>query len=139
VRRDHRLLLVKDAAYLRWRWRDFPFGGVTMVRAVGGRGETRGLAMLQDDPKAQDVYVADLLHAADDAAAQRGLLRRAVEVARAAGRRVLWSSTRDARAPGPARFVRRAAPVPAFTRVPGVPAAVSTSPVGVRQGRRQAL
>lgn len=125
VRRDHRLLLVKDSAYLRWRWRDFPFGGVTMVRAVGGRGETRGLAMLQDDPKAQDVYVADLLHAADDAAAQRSLLRRAVEVAHAAGRRVLWSSTRDARALPVLRdegFVLVPAPVPTFcARVHAVP------------------
>src|SRR5262245_56287453 len=81
VRRGQRLSLVHDAAYLRWRWRDFPFGGVTMIRAIGERGETRGLAMVQDDPKAQDLYVAELLHAAGDGAAQRGLLRRAIETA----------------------------------------------------------
>ena len=117
VRRDHRLLLVKDTAYLRWRWRDFPFGGVTMLRAAGPRGETRGLAMVQDDPKAQDAYVAELLHAAGDDAAQRSLLRSAVEAARAAERRVLWASTRDARQLPVLRgegFALVPAPVPTF-------------------------
>jgi hypothetical protein len=117
VRRDHRLLLVKDAAYLRWRWRDYPFGGVTLLRAVGVRGETRGFAMLQDDPKSQDVYVADLLHAAGDDEAQHALLRRAVAVARAAERRMLWASTRDARQLPALReegFALVPAPVPTF-------------------------
>jgi hypothetical protein len=126
VRGGQRLLLVRDAAYLRWRWRDFPFGGVTMVRAIGERGETRGLAMVQDDPKAQDLYVAELMHAAGDDAAQRGLIRRAVETARerraeaaarGGARNVLWFSTRDARQLPVVQeegFVLVPAPVPTF-------------------------
>jgi len=126
VRRGQRLLLVRDRAYLEWRWRAFPFGGVTIVRALGERGETRGLAMVQDDRKAQDLYVAELLHAAGDDAAQRGLLRRAIALAR--GRRgveaesgrtrnVLWCSTRDARQLPVLKeeaFVLVPAPVPTF-------------------------
>lgn len=119
VRAGRRLLLVRDADYLRWRWRDFPFGGVTMIRALGERGETRGLAMVQDDPKAQDLYVAELMHAAGDDAAQRGLLRRAVETARGrrATRNVLWFSTRDPRQLPVVQeegFVLVPAPVPTF-------------------------
>jgi RimJ/RimL family protein N-acetyltransferase len=126
IRGGQRLQLVRDADYLRWRWRDFPFGGVTMIRALGERGETRGLAMVQDDPKAQDLYVAELMHAAGDDAAQRGLLRRAVESARGrrgsgtergATRNVLWFSTRDPRQLPVVQeegFVLVPAPVPTF-------------------------
>jgi GNAT superfamily N-acetyltransferase len=126
VRRGQRLLLVRDAAYLKWRWRDFPFGGVTMVRAVGERSETRGLAMVQDDPKAQDLYVAELMHAAGDDAAQRGLVDRAITIARGTPRKVLWVSTRDARQLPVLQdegFVLVPAPVPTFcARVHHVPA-----------------
>ena len=126
VRSGQRLLLVRDAAYLQWRWREFPFGGVTIVRAIGEQGETRGLAMVQDDPKAQDLYVAELMHAAGDEPAQRGLLRRSIEVARSrraevtergATRNVLWFSTRDARQLPVVQeegFVLVPAPVPTF-------------------------
>jgi GNAT superfamily N-acetyltransferase len=93
-RAGQRLVFVRDAAYLRWRWRDIPSRGVTMIRAVA-RGATRGLAFLQDDADQGACFVADLLCAPEDDAARRSLLRRALAVARSLRCNVLWYLTRD--------------------------------------------
>jgi hypothetical protein len=95
-RRGERLVVVRDAAYLEWRWRRVPFGGVTTIRASAG-GVTRGLAFVQDDARSGYSHVADLLHVPDDEAAQRSLLRRAIAVADRLGRSDLWYLTRDLR------------------------------------------
>jgi GNAT superfamily N-acetyltransferase len=94
ARRGERLVVVRDAAYLRWRWFEVPFGGVTMLRAVE-RGATRGLAFVQDDPRREYAFVADLIAAPGDEAARRSLLRRSIAVASARRRKVLWHVTRD--------------------------------------------
>ena len=94
ARGGERLVVVRDAAYLRWRWLEVPFGGVSMLRAVE-RGATRGLAFVQDDPRREYAFVGDLLAAPGDEAARRSLLRRSIAVASALRRKVLWYVTRD--------------------------------------------
>lgn len=116
ARRDERLVVVRDAAYLRWRWRDVPFGGVTTIRASAG-GATRGLAFVQDDERKGCGYLADLLHQPGDEAAQRSLVRRAVAASGALGRGALWHLTRDRRSEALLReegFVPFEGPLPQF-------------------------
>jgi hypothetical protein len=93
IRRAHRLVVVRDAAYLRWRHVDFPFEKPTLLRAHRG-GITTGLAAVQRDPPLDRLYLLDLLAEPGDERALRGLLGAATAQADASGLKILYVSTR---------------------------------------------
>jgi GNAT superfamily N-acetyltransferase len=93
VRRAHRVMVVRDAAYLRWRYVDFPFERPVLLRAQR-QGSTTGLAIVQRDERHDRLYLLELLTEAGDDRALRGLLRAATEHADASGLKTLYYSTR---------------------------------------------
>ncbi len=93
----HTLLLVRDARYLRWRYGAFPFATPTLLTSRDAQGQLSGLAVILAHARHDRLYVAELLTRRDDAAAQRGLLTAATDVARASGLKILFHATRDPR------------------------------------------
>ena len=83
VGRDLPLVNVRDAAYLNWRYRDYPFGKPTMLQATHrGTGDLRGFAVFQHDPNLNQGYVLELWTAPEDRATTGSLLAGAVAAAR---------------------------------------------------------
>jgi len=89
ARNGSRLTVIRDRAYLEWRWSVVPFGGVVLLRASDGRA-TRGLAVLQDDARRDHVYLADLLCAQGDVDAFSALAVEAAAHAARLGREKLF-------------------------------------------------
>jgi GNAT superfamily N-acetyltransferase len=103
---DVRLLTVRDATYLNWRYRDYPFGQPAMWAATDRGGTLRGFAVFQNEPALGHGYVTELFVAPDDAAAGLTLLRAAWMEARGCGVRELYA-------------LNRLAPVQAILRTAG--------------------
>lgn len=95
LRRSKRLIVVRDTAYLRWRYLEFPFQAAQVIRSVGA-GRTSGLAVLQSDPDLDRLYLLELLTRPDDEPARRGLLRAICARADRSGQKTLYYSTRAA-------------------------------------------
>jgi hypothetical protein len=96
-REEHALLVERDHAYLTWRYVEFPFARPILYRSFSSRAETSGLAVLQEDPALDRLYLLELLTSAENASARRGLLATLCEHARQSGLKILYYSTRDSR------------------------------------------
>lgn len=55
------LAVVRDAAYLNWRYRDYPFQECELLAAVAADGSLDGIAILQHDPPLSRTYLHELL------------------------------------------------------------------------------
>ncbi|MFO0982540.1 MAG: GNAT family N-acetyltransferase [Planctomycetota bacterium] len=83
---DHQLALIRDAAYLRWRYLQCPYGPYRIHALPGADGSLRGLIATRQDWMGPPIFaIADWLVPAADEAALARLLRFAVARARAAG------------------------------------------------------
>ncbi len=96
IREHHRLILVKDALYMNWRYRDYPFEKPTLLAARDPCGTLSGIAVVQVDREFGRVYLCELLTEPGNSPARRGLLRASVDVARSSGEKFFYYSTRDA-------------------------------------------
>ncbi|MFO0982364.1 MAG: hypothetical protein U1E76_11610 [Planctomycetota bacterium] len=95
ISRGARLIVVRDAAYLRWRYLQFPFARCTVLRAHHRRATT-GIAIVQRDPMHDRLYLLELLTQRGDDAACRALLMAGTALADASGAKILYYSTRAA-------------------------------------------
>lgn len=84
MRRIYPVQIARNAAYLNWRYRDYPFCACLSTAARGRDGELRGYIVFQPDRSAGRGYILDLVCDPQDQDAVRSLLRRAVDQARQA-------------------------------------------------------
>ncbi len=94
IRKDHSLILVRDAASLNWRYRDYPFQECLLLRATAKDGASRGIAVVQFDPARQCWYLLELLHDSEDSNACLALLVAAREAVDGSSAEALYYSTR---------------------------------------------
>jgi len=94
LRTLRRIATVRDAAYLNWRYRDYPFGRPTAWEALDACGELRGFAVFQHDPNLAQGYVLELSLDPADRGAATTLLHAAVAAARACDVHELYTLNR---------------------------------------------
>lgn len=89
-----RIQTVRDAAYLNWRYRDYPFGRPVMVEAVSGAGALHGFAVFQYDPNLRQGYLLELFIDPREARPATALIEHAIRAAAEAGANELYTLNR---------------------------------------------
>ena len=74
VSRAYPLLVVRNARYLNWRYRDYPGGRPAIVEARDDDGVLQGFAVFQPDRAQDRAYLLDLFCAPDDGDTAKALL-----------------------------------------------------------------
>ena len=100
IRKHHPLCLVRDALYLNWRHRDFPFQKSVLLESRDASGALTGAAVVQVDRESDRLYLCELLTEPTAPHAWRGLVRRAVGIAPSSGQQLLALAPRSVREAG---------------------------------------
>lgn len=95
LKESWKLLTVRDAAYLNWRYRDYPFGR-PVLRGVLRRGELQGFCVVQREQALERAHLTELFVHPGDAAATRALVQAALAAAAAGPPGDLYALHREA-------------------------------------------